>query len=219
MSNIFKPITPSITELKTGTPIIKCGDKYIVAGIGGDFIPGGSTATSIAALEVNATGLLSERYKYDSEPKDFIFLAMDNGCVYAKQSDATGDWSDPASFRGETGPKGEPGEALEGNYIDVDTVSDGFLVIPDTTIPVAVEIASVIYPTSRVVKDNSTFRIPTEPILAMANLESYEGVWRVWCAGGKRGEDGTAGGTFPIMLVDELPENPDPTTLYLIPVG
>ena len=41
MSDLFKPITPDIRELKTGTPIIKKGDKYIVAGIGGDFIPGG----------------------------------------------------------------------------------------------------------------------------------------------------------------------------------
>jgi hypothetical protein len=43
MSDLFKPITPKITELKTGTPVIKHGDKYIVAGIGGDFIPNGVT--------------------------------------------------------------------------------------------------------------------------------------------------------------------------------
>lgn len=43
MSDLIKPITPSITELKTGTPIIKSGDNYIVAGIGGDFIPGGAS--------------------------------------------------------------------------------------------------------------------------------------------------------------------------------
>ena len=41
MPDLFKPITPKITELKTGTPVIKHGDKYIVAGIGGDFIPNG----------------------------------------------------------------------------------------------------------------------------------------------------------------------------------
>lgn len=41
MSNLFKPITPDIMKLKTGTLIIKQGDRYIVAGIGGDFIPNG----------------------------------------------------------------------------------------------------------------------------------------------------------------------------------
>lgn len=59
MSNLFKPITPDITELKTGTPIIKQGDRYIVAGIGGDFIPGGPSGAPVADIvlgQVNADG-------------------------------------------------------------------------------------------------------------------------------------------------------------------
>lgn len=35
----YKQITPDISEIKTGTPAIKIGDKYFVGGIGGDFIP------------------------------------------------------------------------------------------------------------------------------------------------------------------------------------
>lgn len=37
----YKQITPDVTEIKTGTPAIKVGDKYVVGGIGGNFIPGG----------------------------------------------------------------------------------------------------------------------------------------------------------------------------------
>ena len=35
---------------------------------------------------------------------------------------------------------------------------------------------------------------------------------------GDKGEDGIDGGNFPIALVDALPETPDASTLYLIPM-
>lgn len=59
MEKLLKTINPNITELKTGTPIIKHGDKYIVAGIGGDFIPGGTSGAPVADIvlgQVNVDG-------------------------------------------------------------------------------------------------------------------------------------------------------------------
>ena len=55
------------------------------------------------AFKIDATGLLEERSQYDSQPKDFFFLATDNGNVYVKQSDDSGDWSDPIPFKGDPG--------------------------------------------------------------------------------------------------------------------
>ena len=34
-------ITPPLSEIKTGTPILKIGNNYVVGGIGGNFIPAG----------------------------------------------------------------------------------------------------------------------------------------------------------------------------------
>ena len=59
---------------------------------------------------VNATGLLAERSQYDAEAKGFSFLATDTGNLYIKNSDTSGDWSEPIPFRGPQGPKGDTGE-------------------------------------------------------------------------------------------------------------
>ena len=59
---------------------------------------------------VNATGLLAERSQYDAEAKGFSFLANDTGNLYIKNSDTSGDWSEPIPFRGPQGPKGDTGE-------------------------------------------------------------------------------------------------------------
>ena len=56
-----------------------------------------------AAFEIDATGTLAERSQYDAEAKDFSFLATDNGNVYIKASDTSGDWSDPIPFKGDPG--------------------------------------------------------------------------------------------------------------------
>jgi hypothetical protein len=62
------------------------------------------------AFKIDATGLLEERSQYDSQPTNFWFLATDNGNVYVKQSDSSGDWSDPIPFRGEPGKDGVDGK-------------------------------------------------------------------------------------------------------------
>lgn len=121
-------------------------------------------------------------------------------------------------------PKGDPGEPLEANFVDVTEAADGYLVIPDLTIPVSVEINGIVYAIDDGLIEHSadTFKIPVAPFLAMANLAEFSGTWRVWRAGGKQGIDGVpgqTGGTFTIQVVSELPENPDPLTLYLVTMG
>lgn len=180
------------------------------------YLGGGIKGDSLTYDEV---GVFADRSKYDDEPYKFSFLATDQGMIYIKLSDNNGDWSEGIEVKGR---KGEDGQALEANYIDVTTTVDGFLVVSDETIPVSVEINNAVFPVLGMIKENNTFKIPTAPILASANIASYSGIWRVWRAGGKQGVDGEQGingGTFPIALVDALPENPDPSTLYLIPMG
>jgi hypothetical protein len=116
-------------------------------------------------------------------------------------------------------PKGDPGDPLDANYVDISGVTDdGFLELSDATIPVSVEINGVVYPIEdgTVQHVGSVFRIPVAPFLAAANLASFSGTWRVWRAGGKKGEHG---GLFGIQTVTALPENPDALTLYLIVEG
>lgn len=59
-----------------------------------------------AAFKIDAAGTLDERSQYDSQPKGFSFLATDNGNVYIKQSDSSGDWSDASPFKGDKGDTG-----------------------------------------------------------------------------------------------------------------
>lgn len=118
----------------------------------------------------------------------------------------------------EKGDKGDPGEALDGNYVDVSSATDGYLVLDDDTVPTSVEIGGTVYDIENgwIVHDttNSKFKIPVAPLLAAANLASFSGTWRVWRAGG---EKGAPGGSFTISVVSALPQNPVATTLYLIP--
>ena len=205
-------------------------------------IPQGKQGERGEAFKFDATGTLEERTQYDAETKDFAYLATDDGCVYIKQSDTSGDWSDPIPFKGDKGDKafnmrgewaadteyaaddavthngsfyiavmlttsepgtdsswqmyvskGEPGVKIEGNYIDVTTVTDGFIIVTDETIPVAVEIDNSVFNIKDMVKESNTFKIPVAPILTAANLASYSGTWRVWRAGGKEGKQGVPG--------------------------
>jgi hypothetical protein len=55
------------------------------------------------AFKIDASGLLSERSQYDNAAKNFAFLATDTGNVYIKQSDSSGDWSEPIPFKGDPG--------------------------------------------------------------------------------------------------------------------
>lgn len=205
-------------------------------------IPQGKQGKRGEAFKFDATGTLEERTQYDAETKDFAYLATDDGCVYIKQSDTSGDWSEPIPFKGDKGDKafnmrgewvadteyaaddavthngsfyiavmlttsepgtdsswqmyvskGEPGVKIEGNYIDVTTVTDGFIIVADETIPVAVEIDNSVFNIRDMVKESNTFKIPVAPILTAANLASYSGTWRVWRAGGKEGKQGVPG--------------------------
>ena len=71
--------------------------------------PTGAQGERGAAFKVDATGLLDDRSQYDAEAKDFSYLATDNGNVYIKQSDTSGDWSDPIPFKGDKGDPGKDG--------------------------------------------------------------------------------------------------------------
>lgn len=63
----------------------------------------------------DAEGLIADITTYDAELTDFIYHATDEGLVYIKLSDTSGDWSTGYTWRGERGadgPAGSPGEGL-----------------------------------------------------------------------------------------------------------
>lgn len=71
----------------------------------------GDTGASFVA---SASGIKADRSQYDASSKSFSFLAIDEGKLYWKLSDAAGDWSDGITFgkgeKGDTGPQGPQGE-------------------------------------------------------------------------------------------------------------
>ena len=71
--------------------------------------PKGEQGERGAAFTIDATGTLEQRSQYDDATKDFSYLATDNGNVYIKQSDASGDWSDAIPFKGDKGDTGATG--------------------------------------------------------------------------------------------------------------
>ena len=86
----------------------------------GDMGPVGPAGASFAVAE---TGLKAELASHDNEKKGYSFLAMDEGKLYMKLSDAEADWSQgyqfgkgaqgpegPRGLRGPRGLKGETGE-------------------------------------------------------------------------------------------------------------
>lgn len=73
---------------------------YCAGGVKGD--PGTN-------FDPEIRGLASEKTEYDAEAKGFAFLAIDEGNMYFKLSDTSGDWSEPVPFRGEKGEKGDTG--------------------------------------------------------------------------------------------------------------
>ena len=300
-----------------------------------------------SAFEIDATGTLAERSRYDAEAKDFSYLASDNGNVYIKQSDSAGDWSAPIPFKGDKGDKpfnlrggwssgttyskddavtyngslyiaavqtsevpgsgdgwnlyvskGEKGEkgdtgSVENLRLEITSVANGaFLVENEKFFPVAVLTSSgKCYPLEKesLHKAETGWRIDIAKYLAYDNITEFTAPWFVYCSGGVKGEDGwnfnpdargraseksnydneakgfaflaidegnmyfklsesrgdwsaavpfrgekgatgspgavgakgdkgDDGGIFPIVVVNSLPENPDQTTLYLIPM-
>ena len=92
-----------VGELDTGVPARgPQGEKGEKGDTGGQGIQGEQGERG-EAFKIDATGLLSERSQYDSQPKEFSFLATDNGNVYFKVSDVSGEWSDPVPFKGDPG--------------------------------------------------------------------------------------------------------------------
>lgn len=88
-----------------------------------------------AAFKIDATGTLAERAQYDNQPKDFSFLATDDGNVYVKVSDTSGDWSDPIPFKGDKGDTGKTGAVFTPTVDEDGNLSwsnDGNLVNPET---------------------------------------------------------------------------------------
>ena len=66
ISNI-RTITPSLTDIKDYTPVLKIGDKYLVNGIGGDFIP--VKGTVIEDATATASDILEGKIAYNNEGK------------------------------------------------------------------------------------------------------------------------------------------------------
>ena len=63
-----------------------------------------------ASFDADYRGLISERDLFNAYSKGFSFLAMDEGKLYFKLSDASGDWSTGYEFgKGETGAAGRDG--------------------------------------------------------------------------------------------------------------
>jgi hypothetical protein len=92
--------TIRIGSVETGAP----GSDVLVTNTGSltdailNFtIPRGS------AYNITYTGTASQLAEYDNAPKGVSFLASDTGYVYIKNSDNTGDWSDPIPFKGDKG--------------------------------------------------------------------------------------------------------------------
>lgn len=63
----------------------------------------------VGGWRIDKPGLAAELPEYDNEKAGFVFYATDTGMYYRKQSDASGDWSQPYPFRGEPGTPGATG--------------------------------------------------------------------------------------------------------------
>ena len=70
--------------------------------------------------------LFSNRYMYDDEDRDFVFLDSESGIIYIKLSSDAGDWSDGYQWKGDKGPagvmgtQGEKGEGIS-EYSNTET--------------------------------------------------------------------------------------------------
>lgn len=109
-----KELTPKISEsgtwvvdgVDTGLP--SRGEQGIqgIQGIEGKEGKQGEKGEKGDPMKIDATGTTAELSQYDAEPKGFSFLATDTGMVYIKDSDTSGDWSDPVGFQGPAGSDG-----------------------------------------------------------------------------------------------------------------
>ena len=117
-------------ETLANIPAISAGGTWVVAGVDtgiaaaglagppgpqgsagekGEPGPRGEKGDKGDPMNIDVTGLSTDLSQYDSGPKGFSFLATDTGMIYIKNSDASGDWSDPVGFQGPSGKDGEDG--------------------------------------------------------------------------------------------------------------
>ena len=118
-----------------------------------------------------------------AEGSKYIRFSTDNGST----------WSTPVLFVGESsGSGGSTGDTTIGYNKVAVSASGNLLTLPDTSIPVLVEIAGKVYPVTDMRHENGNFLIPTANILAAHNQEYY-GAYTVWMAGGAKGDPGEQG--------------------------
>jgi len=78
-------------------------------------VPEGAKGDKGEPFQVNSIDNLSGRSIYDDRPKNFSFLAIDEGNIYFKTSDVVGEWSTGIPFgKGEKGDTGADGNAIVG---------------------------------------------------------------------------------------------------------
>lgn len=76
-------------------------------------VPQGNKGDKGDSFEVNAVGLFTSRSLYDGQQNGFSFLAIDEGFIYFKMSNTSGDWSAAAPFgKGEPGTTGATGNGI-----------------------------------------------------------------------------------------------------------
>lgn len=83
-------------------------------------IPTGATGAKGDPFTINAEGTIAQRSTYDTQPRGFSFLALDESLVYFKNSATSGDWSIGAPFG--KGDKGDTGNGI--GAIDFTSTTD-----------------------------------------------------------------------------------------------
>ena len=114
-------------EILANIPVVGANGTWVVAGedtgISAAGVPGpagpqgeqgaqglqGEKGDKGDPMKIDASGTTEDLSLYDSEKKGFSFIATDTGLVYFKNSDASGDWSQPVGFQGPAGRDGTDG--------------------------------------------------------------------------------------------------------------
>ena len=109
MPRITADGTWEVAGVDTGVPVTGAagaqgekGDK----GDRGDTGAQGEKGDRGEPMKIDATGTTAELAQYDAEAKGFSFLATDTGMICIKNSDTSGDWSEPVGFQGPAGKDG-----------------------------------------------------------------------------------------------------------------
>ena len=103
----------SLTAAQAVSPVINSEGRWQVGNVDTGIAaqgPQGIQGERGEAFKIDAAGLLAERSLYDDRESNFAFLATDEGNIYIKESDGSGDWSAPIPFKGDKGDKGDKGE-------------------------------------------------------------------------------------------------------------